>query len=134
MPRGAAVRKRSAKIKFCGAYSPPVVRPTECPDCNGPDPDTFCPRRRFSRLDETPPPLPEPEAIMEEKPRRLSYKPLSASSAHDASKVLMVLRPAGSAKPVVPDKWIADTGSSFDIVPVRECSEDLLSEKVRLRT
>ena len=122
MPRGAAVRN---KIKFCGAYSPPVVRPTVCPDCNGSDPDTFCPRRRLSRLDETPS-QPEPKASLEEKPRCLSYKPLSASSAHDASKVLMVLRPAGSAKPVVPDKWIADTGSSFDIVPVRECSEDLL--------
>ena len=53
---------------------------------------------------------------------------------HDASKVLMVLRPAGSTKPIGPHKWVADTGPSFDIVPVRECSNDLLSEKVRLKT
>ena len=135
MPRGAAVRNRSAtKIKFCGAYSPPVVRPTGCPDCDGSDPDTFCPRGRFSEM--SPPPLPDPQTITEEKPSRLdvlSYKPVCTSSVPDASKVLMVLRPAGSAKPILPSKWIADTGSTFDIVPVRECSKDVLSEKIKLK-
>ena len=103
MPRGAAVRNRSVtKFNFCGAYSPLVVRPTKCSDYYSSDSYIFCPWQCFSCQDEallihiT---LPEPKAVMEEKPRRLSvlsYKPLSTSSMHDVSKVLMVLRPVGT--------------------------------------
>ena len=45
----------------------------------------------------------------------------------------MVLRPAGAASvPQGLEYYIADTGSSFDIVPIRECSDDLLAGQLRL--
>ena len=152
MPRGAAVRERSvtkstSKVSLCGAYSSAVVRPTSCtscPDCSSPGAAALC---QGGRSSETPPSIPELSPITEEKPSRLdvlSSRPETCpSSVHDASKVLMVLRPAGATaqrselptllRRKVPCKWIADTGSTFDIVPFRECSNDVLSEKIKLK-
>ena len=46
----------------------------------------------------------------------------------------MILRPATAAqKSKGPKRYIADTGSAFDIVPIMECDDEVLTQKFVLR-